>query len=78
MTKKDFILLSWKLLEAKVLYYLYPSSSTMPDSEYDELEKSYVNYCTENDVPNTVQSMVGIDKDRPSVQLAVDKILSRE
>lgn len=78
MSRKDFILLSWQLLEAKVKYYLYPSINNMSDSEYDELEKKYVTYCTENDVPNTIQNMVGVDKERPSVQIAIGKILSRE
>ena len=72
-----FATLSWKLLEAKITYYLYPETNTLEDSEYDSLERLYLSMCSEYDFPNTIQSMVGVDETRPSVQNAIQKILSR-
>ena len=78
MTDKEFIKLSWSLLEAKIRYYTLPWTVTMSDSEYDILEKEYVSYCISNGKPNTIQSMVGVDQTRPSVKLAIDRIMNRD
>lgn len=75
MNKEEFAKLSWKLLEAKILYYLFPLRENISDIEYDKLEKEYLQYCNETDTLNTIQSMVGVDKERPSVQLVICKIL---
>lgn len=74
LTKKRFAILSWLLLEAKIRYYLYPHMDNICDAEYDRLEKIYVDYCEKNDVPNTIQSMVGIDQTRPSTQIAMLRV----
>lgn len=76
MTDKEFVKLSWYVLEAKVKYYLYPEMENISDAEYDKLEKEYIAYCTETDKLNTVQSMVGVDMNRPSVKLVIGKILT--
>jgi hypothetical protein len=75
MTNEEFTKLCWTLLEAKVKYYVYPSMDNIPDSEYDRLEKLYTAYVEENGLPNTIQSMVGVDKTRPSIQLVIAKLL---
>lgn len=71
---KKYVALSWWLLEAKILYYIYPELSTTSDAEYDNNEKEYLILCKENKFKNTVQNMVGVDKTRPSVKLAIDKL----
>ena len=70
--------LGWWLIESKLLYY-HPdlfsekmvSTYGAPDWLYDKREKEYVKLCEELDHYNSVQSMVGVDLDRPSVQLAI-------
>lgn len=75
MTELEFAKLSWKLLEAKVRYYLYPELDNILDSEYDIMEKEYLKYCEENETENTIQSMVGVDQERPCVLCVIKKIL---
>ncbi len=66
--------LSWILLEAKIKYYLFPGMENISDTRYDKLEKIYLKMCSHYEQPNTIQSMVGVDKTRPSVQAAISKI----
>jgi hypothetical protein len=75
-TYASFTKLSWQLLEAKIKYYQYPHMITMSDATYDILEKEYMQACIDLNQPNTIQSMVGVDLNRPSVQCAIHKILS--
>lgn len=75
MTEQEFIHLSWKLLESKVLYYLFPCRNGISDAEYDKLEQEYLKACKELNKENTVQSMVGVDQERPSVKLVINKLL---
>ena len=70
----EFSKLSWALLEAKVKYYLAPHLDNMSDSEYDALERRYVELCKSLDRPNTIQSMVGADQTRESVKLVMNKL----
>lgn len=44
------------------------------DSQYDLLERKYKRLCKLLNRPNTVQSMVGIDQERPSVQCAIRRL----
>lgn len=74
MTIKRYTKLSWDLLRYKVAYYCY-DTSLVADATYDELEREYVALCKKLKKPNTVQSMVGVDLNRPSVQLVKDKLL---
>lgn len=74
MANDCFAKLSWKLLEAKVRYYLYPLEDNISDAEYDHLETEYVRLCKELNKPNTVQSMVGVNTASPSVQFVRMKI----
>ncbi len=71
---KRFCKLCWILLEAKIKYYLYPTINNISDSLYDRLEQMYVRHCNKYNYPNTIQSMVGVDLSRESVQIAVSKI----
>ena len=76
MSDLEFNRLSWCLLEMKVLYYVFPEYSDLPDSEYDRLEKLYLEACEDDQRTNTVQSMVGVDESRSSVQAALTKLRS--
>jgi hypothetical protein len=82
--KARFINLSWDLLAYK-LYYYYPEKVhpswkhklDIPDGDYDELEREYVQLCSTLGEPNTVESMVQLDLDRPSVQQVLKKYSQR-
>ncbi len=72
----EFLKLSWFLLEAKVRYYLYPEIDNISDAEYDKKERRYLSLCKQLYRLNTIQSMVGIDQTRPSVQAAINKVMN--
>lgn len=78
LKQQRFIDISWKLIEAKILYYKFPCCVILSDSEYDSLEKEYLTLCKELKEPNTVQSMVGVDMSKPSVQTALVKLIKQE
>lgn len=75
MNDQEFIELSWKLLKAKVIYYLYPCRDNISDFEYDHLERQYLKGCKELHKENTIQNMVEVDQNRPSVKLVINKLL---
>jgi len=77
ITETRHIKLSWELLEHKVRYYIL-DSPTIQDAEYDKLEQEYVGLCEELGKPNTIQSMVGVDLKRPSVQEVIKKLTREE
>lgn len=78
---QTFVKLSWALIEYKILYYnpekfthRFLEKHSAPDYEYDRLEAKYLRLCKILKKPNTVQSMVGVDYKRHSVQLALAKL----
>lgn len=71
---KELATLSWRILEAKLLYYHHPEKVTLTDSEYDEMEKRYKELCRTHNVEPTA-SAVGIDRDRPCVKLIEARIV---
>lgn len=73
MTTKSFEKLSWELLRYKVAYYCF-DTTLVADATYDKLEREYVKLCKKLKKPNTIQSMVGVDLNRPSVMLVRDKL----
>lgn len=72
--EQEFINISWRLLEAKVRYYIFPELQNISDADYDSLEKSYLLLCKKLSKNDSIQSMVGVDQSRPSVQKVIDKI----
>lgn len=74
ISKKEHIKLSWGLLEAKVRYYLFPHLDNIDDAEYDRQEQVYLKSCQKNGYKNSIQSMVGVNENRASVQLVIRKI----
>lgn len=76
--QEEFVGLSWELLKAKIIYYLYTEHfEVIPDWKYDEMEARYLELCKLLNCENTVQSMVGIDTARPSVRIVMDKLWKR-
>ena len=92
MTKKEFIKLSWELLEAKVRYEYIDGdiSTSMTDHEYDTKSIEYLTACRELKMPNTIihkahpgfedinLAPIGIDLTKPSVDLILNKIHNRQ
>lgn len=74
------IKIGWILLEHKCLYYTLvdPKYSTLriPDYKYDFLENTYISLCRKLNKKDSVSSMVGFDKKRPSCKLVYDKLKS--
>jgi NAD-dependent DNA ligase len=73
MNKKEFIKLSWELLEHRVRYYYY-DASIIDDYQYDMLEKKYIKACKQLKQPNTIGEMVGVDLEKPSIQSVITKL----
>ncbi len=46
----------------------------VPDADYDRAERVYLKMCQHYGYHNTIQSMVGVDINRPSVQCVIGKI----
>lgn len=74
LLNKRFVRLSWILLKAKVKYYLFPDIDNITDSEYDSMEREYLQLCKLLIRENSIQSMVGVDTSRPSVRAVIAKI----
>ena len=91
MSKRDrFIEIGWDLIKYKLAYY-YPDmiseeflgELTIPDSEYDSLEKEYISLCRELKERNTIvhkdqddelgTGMFEVDFNRPCVHLVLSK-----
>jgi hypothetical protein len=93
------VCLGWKLIEYKVAYYLPDrvhytrrGDYTIPDEQYDELEREYLTLCRKLGVRNSVvhkghpgfedigteHAMMEVDEDRSSVQLVLSKLGSRK
>jgi hypothetical protein len=90
--------LSWKIIEAKILYFqskgfneVFVDKHTPLDSDFDKMERRYLELCVELSLPNTVAEiskytdlnptgpgMLEIDFTRPSVQLAHSRLRSLE
>jgi NAD-dependent DNA ligase len=70
---KRFLSIGWELLEHKYRYYVL-DNPTIPDHEYDILEKEYDNLAKELDLEPTASNMVGFDTKRPCCQLVISKI----
>lgn len=78
---KTFNYLSWFLIECKIIYYRpelfsgkFLAKMEISDHDYDRLERKYMRMCKLLKQPNTVQNMVEIDLNRPSVQLAIKRL----
>jgi hypothetical protein len=79
--KKAHTNLSWFLIECRLLYY-YPDKFSakllkkleVEDLIYDLAERKYIRLCKLLNLPNTVQSMVEVDFNRPSVNLAMQRL----
>lgn len=57
--EKRFAELSWKLIEAKILYYSCPAELIncgleISDAEYDKMEHEYLSLCVKLNRPNTI------------------------
>lgn len=78
---QQFILLSWNLLEYKLMYYhpdkvhsSWHESLTIPDNDYDELENQYKDLARSLKVGMSVTEMVDFDFDRPSCKLVLRRL----
>lgn len=72
--EKRFVKLGWKILEAKFNYYVM-DAPTLQDHDYDQMEREYDALAKKLGVPPTASDMVGFKGERPSCQLAGDKVL---
>lgn len=92
--EQEFVDLSWKLIEYKIFYYQpgmvhesWFDILTIPDEQYDTLERRYLTLCVKLKHRNTVvhkkysditgyegNGMMEIDINRPSVQLVTNKL----
>jgi len=77
----EFVQMSWKLLEYRLMYYhpdkVHPSwhdELTVPDSDYDLLEAQYKRVAEELGVVQTITHMVDFDLSRPSCKLVMKKL----
>lgn len=82
MTKgeKRCYYLCWKLIEYKLMYYRpdyikekFHEVLTIPDSEYDKLEKEYSTLCKKYRIRNTIISMIEPDTNSYAVKLILKK-----
>lgn len=74
ISKKDqFIRLGWQILEHKCRYYILLNQS-IPDFEYDKLEKEYDDLADELGYPKSASDMVDFDMDRSSCKSVYEKL----
>lgn len=77
MTDKDFAKLSWKILESKVRYYMFPEMQNISDAIYDQLEAEFDTECKQRGIDNHFKHMVGCGEARESLSLAIQKVRSQ-
>jgi hypothetical protein len=77
---KQHIELSWRILEAKLMYYRpelvhksWHSHLAMTDSQYDAMEDTYRVLCERLNKKCYAVDMVGFDLERPSGRLVCSK-----
>jgi len=78
---KEYVKLSWQLLEYKCMYYnpelVHPDNRakyTVKDAVYDSLEAKYKEICVKYGYKPTASEMVGFDKSKLSCQLVALKL----
>lgn len=81
---REFIALSWWILEQKALYYrghgdcgIHPSwmeHHAVPDHIYDRKEKRYESLALILECEPTASEMVGFNENRPCCQLVLAKL----
>ena len=73
---EEFVSLSWKILEAKYIYYVLNGShkQSLPDANYDIMAKRYDELAEGLQKEPTATNMVGFDETRPSCRLAMEKL----
>jgi hypothetical protein len=72
--KQRQIMLGWRILEAKYVYYLSPPGlKCIHDDDYDKLENEYVNLSNELDLPCSAADAVGFPGDSPSGRMVIEK-----
>lgn len=76
-SKKEFIKLSWAVLEAKCIYYMMHGNhpKSIEDYEYDLLEKRYEALAKELNLEPTASNMIDFDLSRPCCKLVYSKLL---
>ena len=82
---EQFVQLSWRLLEYKLMYYnpdrvhsSWNEALTIPDSDYDQLESQYKTLGNSLGLPLSVTEMVDFDFSRPSCKLVMKKLASQK
>lgn len=79
--KKEFVKLSWWILEQKLLYYGYQNlklPKPVSDNEYDLKEERYKELAVILGENPTASDMVGFDPDKPSSKLVLEKYLKNQ
>lgn len=74
--EKRFIKLGWNIIEAKFRYYVLDDPQ-LSDSEYDQMEREYIEIGTRLGKDMDALYMVDFDRNRPSCNLAADKVQGR-
>lgn len=73
LKRTALIPMGWKLLEHRVLYYLW-HSPIITDCDYDQQEREYIKLCRLANIKESFSTTVGVNQDSPSVQLIINKL----
>ena len=73
--KEKFLLLSWRILECKYVYYCSPPGLSCPtDDLYDKFEDLYRVLANKLELPASAVDMVGYDESRGSCRMVKEHL----